>query len=336
MTMEAFAIPARSSYRNGDYAVELYTTSEGGVGCGTDTGAISIGHQRFRRFIVDRECLFRTLPEEYLSAFAFHRVRVRKSPRIMAIVNSTPDSFYPLSRHISADAELDRIIESRPDIIDIGGESTRPGSMPITVEEEIERITPVIDYITSSCSIPVSLDTRHPQVALRFIDRISIINDIGGFTDPEMVRVCSDHGKECIIMHMRGTPADMQQLTRYDDVVAEVSYFLQSRVMSLLAAGIVREKIVVDPGIGFSKDLGGNLSLLKNIESLRFGYPLLVGHSRKSFIGKITGKPVEERLVGTLAVSTYLAQHGVDIIRVHDPAEHRDALKIIQAIEDAV
>ncbi len=151
-----------------------------------------------------------------------------------------------------------------------------------------------------------------------------------------MVKICSEYGKDCIIMHMRGTPSDMQKFTEYDDVVAEVSYFLQNQVMALIHAGVRRERIIVDPGIGFAKDLQGNLSLIKNVDSLRFGYPVLIGHSRKGFIGSITGRPVEDRLAGTLAVSAYLACHGADIIRVHDPAQNRDAMLMLQALDQAV
>ncbi len=337
MAIDTFAIPARSAYLkgNGEELFELYSIRNMDSTEVRGEGAISIGNRVFRRYIVERGYLESTLPEEYLQNFRFSKIRKQKIPRIMAIVNSTPDSFYPGSRHKNASEKLDEIMKSLPDIIDIGGESTRPGSIPVAESEEIGRITPIMDHVTSNCSIPISLDTRHPQVALHFIDSISIINDIGGFTNPEMVKICLEYGKDCIVMHMRGTPADMQKFTQYDDVVAEVSYFLQSQVAALVNAGVSRERIIVDPGIGFSKDFKGNLSLLKNVDSLRFGYPILVGHSRKGFIGAVTGRPVEERLAGTLSVSAYLAQHGADIVRVHDPAQNRDAMLMMMAMEEA-
>ncbi len=254
--------------------------------------------------------------------------------RIMAIINTTPDSFYPGSRHSVPDRAVDSILDRKPDIVDIGGESTRPGSAPVSTEEEIERIKPVLDYITSTSSIPVSLDTRHPDVASYFRDRISMLNDISGFSDQRMIQIAAEGKMQCVVMHMRGTPTTMQSMTHYGDLVAETIKEIQERVIRMMDSGVEPNRIVVDPGIGFAKDTAGNLDILRNIRSYRFGLPLLVGVSRKAFIGNITGRDVQERLSGTIALTAYLAGEGVDIVRVHDPAENSDAVKIIEALKN--
>ncbi|MEM0156983.1 MAG: dihydropteroate synthase [Thermoplasmataceae archaeon] len=258
----------------------------------------------------------------------------RVHTRIMAVINTTPDSFYPGSRHILPDSDLDIIIDQKPDIIDIGGESTRPGSLPVSASEEIERIRPVLDYVTSVSRIPVSLDTRHPEVANYFREKISILNDIGGFSDRKMVSIAAESDLQCVVMHMRGTPETMQNMTHYEDIVAETVKELQDRAINLMDSGVVGHRIIVDPGIGFAKDAAGNLEILRNIRSYRFGFPLLVGVSRKAFIGHITGRDVNGRLPGTIALTAYFASEGVDIVRVHDVAENRDAVKIIEALKN--
>ena len=254
--------------------------------------------------------------------------------RIMAIINTTPDSFYPGSRHSVPDKYVDGILDQKPDIVDIGGESTRPGSAPVSTAEEIERIKPVLDYITSTSSIPVSLDTRHTEVADHFRDRISMLNDISGFSDQRMIQIAAESKLQCVVMHMRGTPKTMQSMTHYGDLIAETVKEIQERVIRMMDSGVEPNRIVVDPGIGFAKDTAGNLDILRNIRSYRFGFPLLVGVSRKAFIGNITGRDVQGRLPGTIALTAYLAAEGVDIVRVHDPAENSDAVKIIEALKN--
>jgi dihydropteroate synthase len=254
--------------------------------------------------------------------------------RIMAIINTTPDSFYPGSRHMAPDKDVDRILDQKPDIVDIGGESTRPGSPQVSAAEEIERIRPVLDYVTSTSRIPVSLDTRHPEVADYFRDRIRILNDISGFSDQRMIHIAADGELQCVVMHMRGTPETMQTMTQYGDLIAETIKEIQERVIHLMDSGVASDRIIVDPGIGFAKDTAGNLEILRNIRSYRFGFPLLVGVSRKAFIGNITGRDVHGRLPGTIALTAYLASEGVDIVRVHDAAENSDAVKIIEALKN--
>jgi dihydropteroate synthase len=252
-------------------------------------------------------------------------------PKLMAIANATPDSFYPGSR-VSTAGDLEDIINSKPDIIDIGGESTRPGSDEVPYEVEIERVKPIVEYLSSTTKIPLSLDSRHPQTVKKFAEQIEYINDISGFSSEDMIATAKDFQLNCIVMHMRGTPADMQSSTHYDDIVAEIVDFLSNRVINLMQYGIPINRIIVDPGIGFAKDLWGNLSILRNVKSFRFGPKLLVGTSRKGFIGKITGEEVSGRLPGTIATSVYLALKGVDILRVHDLRENRESIDVLSAI----
>lgn len=253
-------------------------------------------------------------------------------PKIMAVANATPDSFYPGSRLDNGHEMLDRIIAAEPDIIDVGGESTRPGSQEISTREEIERIAPVIEYILDKTNIPISLDTRHPDVLEHFAGKVQYANDISGFQDERMIRISAEHSLSCITMHMRGKPGTMQSMTHYVDLIPEILSFLLESAAKLEEGGIEGNKVIIDPGIGFSKDFGGNLEILKEIESFRLGYEILVGASRKSFIGKITGEETQGRLPGTLAVTTYLAMKGVDLIRVHDPKENLQAIKVVNSI----
>ncbi len=250
-------------------------------------------------------------------------------PKIMGIANATPDSFFPDSR-ISSTRDLDRLIDLKPDVIDVGGASTRPGSKEISVESEISRLRPYIEYLYTTSNIPLSLDTRHPETAKKFAQYISFLNDISGFTNNDMVQVALDNRIKCIVMHMRGTPENMQDQTVYSDIVPEVISFLHKQARNLLEAGISTDDIIVDPGIGFGKDINGNLSILHDIKSFEFGPDLLVGTSRKGFLGKITGEDVTGRLPGTIATSIYLAQNHVDYLRVHDVKENRDAIEVME------
>lgn len=262
-----------------------------------------------------------------------HRQRY-SSPRLMAIVNVTPDSFFAESRLKVGNEMLEKVISSGPDIIDVGGESTRPGSSEISVSEEIERLSPVIDYIRSKTQIPISLDTRHPDVLDMFAEQVTYANDITGFRDPKMILIAAEHSLDCITMHMRGTPENMQTKTAYVDLIPEVISSLAESSERLQKAGVAKDRIVVDPGIGFSKGLKGNLDIIREIGSFRFGHRILVGVSRKSFIGKLTGEDASGRLPGTIAANSYLAMNGVDILRVHDPKETLEALKVLDAIND--
>lgn len=257
-----------------------------------------------------------------------------RMPSIMAVANATPDSFHAGSRLEESNKLLDTLLDAKPDIIDVGGESTRPGSRELSIQEEISRVEPVLDHIISSSSIQVSLDTRHPEVLGHFAGKVQYANDISGFRDSRMARIAAEFSLKCITMHMRGTPVDMQSHTDYVDLVPEVLAYLVESAESIRDAGVNNRDITIDPGVGFSKDFAGNLDIISEIESFSVGYSTLVGASRKSFIGKITGEDTAGRLPGTLAVTAFLAEKGVDIIRVHDPKENIQLLKVLKAVTE--
>lgn len=253
-------------------------------------------------------------------------------PRLMGIVNVTPDSFSDGGQFNSVSAAFDhalRLVDEGADILDIGGESTRPGATPVTLADELQRVVPVVRELARRTRVPISIDTSKAEVARQCLDAGAVIvNDISGLTlDAEMPRVCAESSCGVIAMHMQGTPQTMQLDPRYDDVVADVSHYFSQRLDELEAAGIARERIVLDPGIGFGKTAEHNLDLLSHITQLhQVGRPLLIGHSRKRFLKKILGREVEERNAGTLGVSLALAAQGTDILRVHDVRATRDAL----------
>ncbi|MCL4438381.1 MAG: dihydropteroate synthase, partial [Candidatus Thermoplasmatota archaeon] len=251
---------------------------------------------------------------------------------IMAIVNSTPDSFYEGSRFLHNMKGLTEILDQKPDIIDIGGESTRPGSTEVHYEEEIKRLKPLIEYISGSCDIPISLDTRHPEVLEKFVSEVDIINDISGFRSDRMISIAAENDLECVLMHMKGTPENMNQFTSYSNIFLEISEFFMERINQMLEKGVRKGNIILDPGIGFSKTYQQNLQLLKNIRRFDFGLRTLVGASRKSFIGRITGEKPEGRLSGSLAAAVWCSINGVSIVRTHDPGETRKALDVVSAI----
>jgi len=260
------------------------------------------------------------------------------SPKIMGIVNVTPDSFSDGGQHLDPGVAADHafeLIARGADIIDVGGESTRPGSTTVSIEEELRRVLPVIERIAKQTSVPVSVDTRKAEVARQALGAGAVIvNDVSGLTfDPFMPSVCAQAQAGVVCMHMQGTPATMQQNPNYGDVVAEISAYLAERLDQLEAAGIPRERIVIDPGIGFGKTAEHNLTLLRNVDQLRsLGRPVLIGHSRKRFLGKLLGRPMDELLAGTIGVSIALALTGADILRVHDVQTTRDALCAFRAI----
>lgn len=255
-------------------------------------------------------------------------------PKVMGIANITPDSFFPGSRMpVFSTDSIDRVLLEKPDIIDIGGESTRPGSSRLSPNEEIERIRPYLDYVSTSYDIPISLDTRNPETAEFALQYgISYINDVSGFRDKEMVRIAAENSLNCILMHMRGEPETMQQDTSYTDIILELNRYFSAQAETLLSSGIDGSRIIIDPGIGFGKGLSGNLEIMKNLHCFFRGFQVLVGASRKSFIGKITGESVEDRLPGTIATSIYLMSKKADIVRVHDVRENRAALQVYSAL----
>jgi dihydropteroate synthase len=251
--------------------------------------------------------------------------------RIMGILNVTPDSFYDGGRYSDPGRAIERAYRMRDegaDIIDIGGESTRPGALPVTEAEEIDRVCPVIGAIAKDLGIPVSVDTSKARVARAALAAgATIINDISGLTfDEGMAGVAAAGGAGLVIMHIQGRPETMQSDPRYGDLVAEICGFLASAARKATEAGVAREKIIVDPGIGFGKTLEDNYVILQNIREFgKLGFPVLVGLSRKSLIGRLYERD-EDRLPATIALNTAALLNGADIIRVHDVREHRLAL----------
>lgn len=261
--------------------------------------------------------------------------------KIMGILNATPDSFSDGGRHFSAQAAIEQaeqMISEDVDIIDIGGESTRPFADPVSLEEELERVIPVIKIIRKHHHVPISIDTTKAAVARAALDAgADIINDVSALRrDPEMLTLVKSTDVPVIIMHMLGTPGDMQVNPQYDDVVVEVIDFFKEKLLWLEAEGVDLSRITLDPGIGFGKTGDHNLSLLKQLSTLKeLGQPLLLGHSRKRFIGDLTDLPPEERDLPTAVISALALSQGVDIIRVHNVAASRQALKVAEAIYDA-
>ena len=257
----------------------------------------------------------------------------QRLPLLMGILNVTPDSFSDGGQFNAMDQAVARALlmeADGADIIDIGGESTRPGSEGVTLDEELRRTIPVIRELAQKLRIPISIDTTKSEVARQALDAgAEIVNDISGLTfDDAMMDVCREADAGICLMHIQGTPQTMQQNPHYEDVVSEVSEFLQQQVDRCLMAGILAERMCVDPGIGFGKTADHNLQLLKAIPRLQaeLQRPVLIGHSRKRFLSKILGRSVEERESGTVGVSIALAQLGVDILRIHDVRCVRDAL----------
>lgn len=260
---------------------------------------------------------------------------------IMGILNVTPDSFSDGGRffnHADATAQAEKMEEAGADILDIGGESSRPGSAPVPVDEELRRTLPVLQELLGKTVLPFSIDTCKAAVAEEAIRMGAVIvNDITALRgDPLMASLCAEKKVGVVLMHMQGDPKTMQVEPHYEDVVCEVSDFFEERINAAIAAGIEREAIVLDPGIGFGKKLEHNIALMRAIPVFieRHQRPLLLGLSRKRFIGELTGKNVEERLAGTIAAASFCALKGAAILRVHDVAECRDALKVLEPFID--
>lgn len=259
-----------------------------------------------------------------------------RRPLVMGILNVTPDSFSDGGRHNSLEFALshaEQMIADGVDIIDIGGESTRPGIAPLSLEQELERVMPVI-YALRDCGKPLSIDTYKPAVMREaLLAEVDMINDINGFRAEGAIEAVRDSEAGLCVMHMQGEPQTMQREPHYDDVVSEVEDFLRRQVASLTAAGVVRERICIDPGFGFGKTLAHNLALLRNTRHMigALDLPLLAGMSRKSMVGAVTGKPLEQRMAGSIGAALAAAQQGAMIIRVHDVAETVDALNMWQA-----
>ncbi|WP_461482665.1 dihydropteroate synthase [Porticoccus sp.] len=265
-------------------------------------------------------------------------------PRIMGVLNTTPDSFSDGGALHSGDGRLDlsRVLQrveamllEGADIIDVGGESTRPGAAAVPVAEELRRVVPVVEAIAERFAVPVSVDTSTPQVMLAAAAAgASLINDVRALRRPGAMAAATETGLPVCLMHMAGEPGEMQNNPEYRDIVAEVTAFLMARLAACEAAGIGRERLLIDPGFGFGKTLAHNLALLRGLPALlELGLPLLIGVSRKSMIGAILDKPVAERMVGSVAMAMLAVQRGARIIRTHDVSATADALKIMTAIE---
>lgn len=267
------------------------------------------------------------------------RFRNLEPPLIMGILNVTSDSFSDGGRFIDPSDAVDRgirMFHEGADIIDVGGESTRPFSEVVPPEVEIKRVLPVIRELVKVVPVPVSIDTRNTEIARECIRAgASIVNDVNGLRADGMDELVSETGVTAVIMHMRGSPKDMQISPGYDDVVSEVSGFLKDRVEHMIGLGVDRGRLIVDPGIGFGKTVEHNLRLIRDLKTLKdIGCPVLVGASRKSFIGKILDADIDQRLEGSIAASLESVSRGADIVRVHDVLAAKRALIIQSAIRD--
>ncbi len=259
-------------------------------------------------------------------------------PRVMGILNVTPDSFSDGGRSFDLGAAIANalaLIAEGADILDVGGESSRPGAEVVAVDEELRRVLPVIESIAAALPhVPISIDTAKPEVARRALAAGAwIVNDIGGLRDPEMLRVVADSDAGVVVMHMAGTPRTMQDDPSYQDLVREVRDYLMAQVDRAGRAGIAPERVAVDPGIGFGKTHAHNLELLRNTARFaNLGCALLVGTSRKGFLGKITGRPTDQRAAASVASSLAAAVQGANVLRVHDVGAMSDAIKVWGAV----
>lgn len=271
---------------------------------------------------------------------------LRSRPLIMGVLNLTPDSFSDGGRWIEPDravAHALRMLDEGAELIDLGAESTRPGggvygegASQVPAAEELERLLPVLAPLRAATDRPLSVDTRKAAVARRALaEGADLVNDVSALGDPGMAQVAAEVGCTVVLMHSRGELSSMQRGIAFRDVVAEVRSELAERAEAAAAAGVAREAIVLDPGIGFGKTADQNLLLLRHLDRLDLGFPLLVGASRKSFIGAVSGAEPQERLPGSLAAVAWAAHHGAALVRVHDVAESRQFLDVWEAIRDA-
>lgn len=289
--------------------------------------------------------------DKFILNLGRYMLNLNKRTQIMAIVNLTPDSFSGdglYRQGLSGDSPLrgqspvrnwtvpyvERLIEDGADIIDLGGESTRPGAKPVSLKEELKRTIPVIKLLARKIKVPISIDTYKPEVARQALDNgAAIVNDITGLRNPKMAKVIARYKAGVVIMHMKGNPLTMQNNPVYKSLIDEIIEYLQIAINKTVSFGIDKEKIIIDPGIGFGKTLEHNLEILKNLSEFKvLGRPILVGPSRKSFIGKILNLGPDERIFGTVSSCILAAKAGAKILRVHDVKEVRQALKITDAI----
>lgn len=276
-------------------------------------------------------------------AFTCHNMFAKRTTKIVGTLNVTPDSFYDGGKFVAVDqavAHAKRLVAQGADLIDIGGESSRPGSVRISAQEELDRVLPVVERLVPETNVPISIDTYKPEVANACLNAgAKLINDITGLRGlgeyRGMADVVAKHGALVCIMHMLGDPETMQHDPFYKDPIQEISEFLQKQVDVAKAAGIKDEQIILDPGIGFGKRLEDNLAIIKNLNAFKkLGYPVLIGVSRKSFLKQISGLEPEDRLEGTLAANVIAVMNGADYIRVHDVEANRRAIEVAEAIRD--
>jgi dihydropteroate synthase len=265
-------------------------------------------------------------------------IEIGAQPILMGIVNVTPDSFSDGGEWFDcqrAVAHGEKLAAEGADWLDVGGESTRPGAKPVSLEDELQRVLPVVEALVRKTAAVVSIDTYKPQVAREAIAAgARIINDVTGFRDPQMIELAANSTAACAVMHMRGTPETMQNLAEYDDVTADLLIYFKDRMRGLAQAGVDPERVLLDPGIGFAKKRRHNLEILRRLsEIVGLGRPVLLGTSRKRIVGEVTGREPKDRLYGTLGSLVVGYMKGVRIFRVHDVGPARDALAIAAAVE---
>jgi dihydropteroate synthase len=266
-------------------------------------------------------------------------IDLRLRPLVMGIVNATPDSFSDGGQFIEPAAAIQhglRLLQDGADILDIGGESTRPGAIPVPVQDELQRVVAVVEGLSGQTQQPISVDTMKSVVARRCLEAgASIVNDVAGFREPAMVAVAAEYRAGVIVMHMQGVPETMNENPHYTDVVREVGEFFEERLHTLAKQGIPPEAVCLDPGIGFGKKHEHNMELLANLKAFgRFSRPICLGVSRKGFIGTICGRARNERMAGSLAIACIAAARGeAHLLRVHDVAPTRDAAMLLEAID---
>ncbi len=259
-------------------------------------------------------------------------------PMVMGVLNVTPDSFSDGGRFNETElalAHVEQMLIDGVDIIDVGGESTRPGAEPVREQDEIERVIPLVEAIRSRFDVPISVDTSKPGVMRAAVAAgADMLNDVRALREVDAIEAVAELGVPVCLMHMQGEPREMQQNPQYDDVTDDVLQFLRERINACQVVGITRDKLLVDPGFGFGKSLAHHLTLLKELDRFKsLGLPVLVGLSRKSMIGAVLDKPVDERLYGSLAAASLALWQGASVIRVHDVAATKDVLRFCQAVK---
>ncbi|MBM4079471.1 MAG: dihydropteroate synthase [Planctomycetes bacterium] len=257
---------------------------------------------------------------------------------VMGVLNVTPDSFSDGGQHFAAEAAVRHgleMVEAGADIIDVGGESTRPGAETVPETDEIRRVVPVIEALMAKATPFISIDTYKPAVAAAALDAgARMVNDVNGLRDAKMMALVARRGVPAVIMHMQGTPRDMQKNPTYADVVGDILAFLRAQIAAAVRAGVAAERLIVDPGIGFGKTVAHNLEILRRLDEFRsLGRPVMIGTSRKSFIGHVLGVPVEQRLMGTAATVAWAVAKGARIVRVHDVREAAQVVRMCDAIK---